>query len=199
MGPGPAPQRQPRLAVPWRNPALPGFHAGSRATRVRAAPPGLDHILVIADPRGCGNRQEARPRQDRGVPKTRSPNRGAGQVLCECLGPKLHCEARQGLSVASKDKAPAGSRRADQGCAGRRGDGGWGEPARQRFNVRCPRGFQRSVRFLRDAAWSGSDPARLSRGRPAAPPGWSGPARNRPRCRLPAFAPSARGPGARGS
>jgi hypothetical protein len=57
-------------------------------------------------------------------------------------------KAHQRLTAARKDKAPAGSRGADQGCAGRRGDGGWGEPARHMFNVRSSSGFRALGGFL---------------------------------------------------
>ena len=88
---------------------------------------------------------------------------------------------------------------ADQGCAGRRGDGGWGEPARQRFNVRSWRGFRVSARFLCEAGSGTQAPlGQLSRWHRATPPGWSDPARNRPHCRWPGFAPTGYGPGAPG-
>jgi hypothetical protein len=108
---------------------------------------------------------------------------------------KADSEARQGLSRACEDKAPAGSHWSRPGlcrAAGGRGMGGT-RPAQVQRSILTRVPGLGSIFLLSGRLQDEGSARGLSWQHPAAPPGWSGPARNRPRCRWPAFAPTGRG------
>jgi hypothetical protein len=110
------------------------------------------HIIVIAEVPAAETSDHAVPCH-RCVLAREAPQWGIGspggpELSACCLLRKPISRRARDLAGPAKTKPRPAHAGADQGCAGRRGDGGWGEPARQRLNVRSRRGFRASVRFL---------------------------------------------------
>lgn len=225
-GPGPQPRKAPGWATsrgrcpmsgepktcPARAPGLFGCCVERPRAFLRRVDPSLsrsglgDAITSLSLPvPAAENRHQAGPARSlptctRGAARRASDRWRTGAVGMLPPSRKPIPRRARGLAGPANTKPRPAHAGTDQGCAGRRGDGGWGEPARHRFNVRSWWGFRVSVRFFfARPGWRLKAFPGLSWRPRAAPPGWSGPARNRPHCRWPAFAPAGRGPGAPGS
>ena len=159
------------------------------------------HHRHCRGPRGRAKRP-GRPMRSLGScrrsPAMRASDRRRTGTLGMLPPSKADSEARQELSRACEDKAPAGSRWSRPGlcrAAGGRGMGGT-RPAQVQRSISARVPGLGSISFQRRVMGAKAPLGRLSRRHPAAPPGWSGPARNRPCCRWPGFAPAGRGRGA---
>ncbi len=175
-------------------------------TRVRAVPGRGRAITSSSLPRSPRPRQTTlRSRAIAAFLPSKPRNEGIGspggpELLACCLLRKPISRRARDLAGPAKTKPRPTHAGADQGCAGRRGDGGWGgtRPAQVQRSISARVPGLGSISFQRPVMGAKAPLGRLSRRHPAAPPGWSGPARNRPRCRWPGFAPAGRGRGAPG-